>query len=234
MATQNRSETSSSVNYGEQPKGAGGQPQQNNRQVTRSRQQEGGLARKQQMQPYFPSPAEFMGNPFAAMRRMQEDMDRMFAQAFGGLGGGLTSGGTGSYAGGLTEWSPAIEIKQKENQLVVCAELPGLKPDEVQVEVNEDALIIQGERRHEETHNEGGVHRTERQYGRFYRAIPLPEGVNADQANAQFRDGVLEVTVPLPEQQMRRRTIPISGGGGSASQNTVPTSRGTEGPPSSE
>jgi len=148
------------------------------------------------------------------MRRMHEDMDRIFAQALGGAGGGMMSGGeTGAgAAGSLGTWSPAVEVKQKGNNLMVCAELPGLKPDEVQVEVNEDALVIQGERRNETSSEQRGVHRTERHYGRFYRAIPLPEGANAENAHAEFRDGMLEVTVPLPQQQSRRRQIPVSGG----------------------
>jgi HSP20 family molecular chaperone IbpA len=74
-------------------------------------------------------------------------MDRVFAQALGGTGGGMMSANEGGGAGGgLASWSPAIEVKQKGNDLVVCAELPGLKPEEVRVEVNEDALVIEGER----------------------------------------------------------------------------------------
>lgn len=171
-------------------------------------------------QPYFPSPSEMLSNPFAVMRRMHEDMDRIFSQAFGG---GMMSGGESQEAGsGLMSWSPAIEVRQQGNELVVHAELPGLKPEEVQVEVNEDALIIQGERKQDQSSDQGGVHRTERRYGRFYRAIPLPEGVDADQAKAAFNHGVLEVTVPLPQQQTRRRQIPISGtGSGSSSQDST-------------
>lgn len=150
-------------------------------------------------------------NPFGAMRRMHEDMDRMFADVFGG--GGMMSGGqSAGTGGGLGVWAPPIEVRQQGNDLVVCAELAGLKPEDVHVEVNEDALVIQGERQNQNTSDQGGVHRTERQYGRFYRAIPLPEGVNTEQAKAEFHNGVLEVTVPLPQQQSRRRQIPISGG----------------------
>jgi HSP20 family protein len=141
------------------------------------------------------------------MRRMHEDMDRMFSQSFGG---GLMGGGGAAGAGGsLATWSPAIEVKQEKNNFIVSAELPGLKPDEVHVELDEDALVIQGERKHEQTSEDGGVHRTERRYGHFYRAIPLPEGAHGEQAKAEFRNGVLEVTIPVPEQQSHRRQIPI-------------------------
>ncbi len=199
--------------------------------IARSQQGGGGVARSSPAGiSYIPSPAEFFANPFAAMRRMHEDMDRIFAQALGGTGGGLMSGGeTGAgSAGSLATWSPAIEVKQKGNNLTVCAELPGLKPDEVHVEVNEDALIIEGERRNEMSSDEGGVHRTERRYGRFHRAIPLPEGANTEDARAEFRDGMLEVTVPLPQQQTRRRQIPITGGADStASAGTGATKQAT-------
>ena len=193
------------------------QQRQENQQLSRNREGGGGLARSGQMESYFPSPAEFFSNPFSAMRRMHEDMDRMFSQAFGGFGGGLSSAGAGGGAGGgLSMWSPAIEVRQDKDRLTVCAELPGLKPEEVQVEVNEDALVIQGERRQEERSDERGMHRTERRYGRFYRAIPLPDGANAEQAKAEFNHGVLEVTIPVPEQQSRRRQIPIGGTGSGA------------------
>jgi HSP20 family protein len=158
----------------------------------------------------------FLGSPFMAMRRIHEDIDRMFEQAFGGLGGGLMSwpGGGQQQEGGGSAWMPAIEVRRKDGQLTVCAELPGLKPEEVQVELENDELIIRGERRQEETKSEDGVHRTERRYGRFYRAIPLPEGADTEQVKAQFRNGLLEVTVPVSGKSGRRQ-IPISSGGSS-------------------
>lgn len=197
---------------GNQREGLTGQANSGQRNLTRSEQ--GGLPRSRMNQPYFPSPSEFFSNPFAAMRRMHEDMDRVFAQA-------LSSPGETGPAGnaGMGTWAPAIETKQRGNELVVCAELPGLRPEEVQVEVTDDALVIQGERHQEQTSDQGGVHHTELRYGRFYRAIPLPEGVNPDQAKAEFHDGLLEVTVPVPEQQSRRRQIPISGSGPSNTSN---------------
>lgn len=145
-------------------------------------------------------------SPFSLMRRFQEDMDRMFEMALGGTMG---------------TWSPAIEVKQQGDKLQVCAELPGLKPEEVQIEATEDALTIQGERRQETSSDEGGVHRTERHYGRFYRSIPLPPGAKTEQASASFKDGVLEITVPVPEEASRRRRISI----GNATERRTLTSR---------
>jgi HSP20 family protein len=151
--------------------------------------------------PFFLSPREFFtASPFSLMRRMAEEMDR----AFGGFG--MERGRPGNV------WSPAIEVSEREGNYVVHAELPGLKPEDVKVEIGEQGLVIEGERKFNKETNEGGVRRTERQYGHFYRNIPLPEGVNPGQVKANFQDGVLEVTVPVPQSQSNRRQIPIETG----------------------
>jgi len=153
----------------------------------------------------------FSGSPFSMMRRMSEEMDRMFAD-FG-------------FARSLGEgkgWAPAIEVAERESNYIVHAELPGLKPEEVKVDVTDDAIIIQGERKSMRDENKGGIHRSERRYGQFYRSIPLPEGANTDQIKANFDNGVLEVTVPMPPPpQVNRRQIPIQGGrsGGGSKPN---------------
>jgi len=145
---------------------------------------------------WSPWSAEGM-NPFALMRRMSEDMDRMFSGSV--------------EAGGGSSWLPAVEVTERGNTLVVRADLPGINQDDLEVEVTPDGLTIQGERKRE--HEERGAwgYRSERSYGSFYRTIPLPEGASVDGAKAAFKDGVLEVTVPVPEQQNRRRQIPITG-----------------------
>lgn len=173
-----------------------------------------GLSRSSQQQParrgHDPlglSSGEFFSNPFSAMRRMHDEMDRMFAGAFGQQVGTAMMGGLGS-------WSPAVEVSEKDNQVCVCAELPGLKPEDVKVEITDEALIIEGERKHERQDNEGGRWHSERSYGRFHRTVPLPEGANADEARAEFRNGELRVTVPVQQQQNKRRQVPISGTSG--------------------
>jgi HSP20 family protein len=160
------------------------------------------------------APSLWAENPFAMMRRFSNEMDRMmdrFREDFGFGRGWLGSRSGSDREFGQNLWSPQIEVCERDNQLIICADLPGLKKEDIHIETSEDALTIQGERRqdHEETH-EG--HRTsERSYGRFYRSIPLPKGVQPENAKATFQDGELKIIIPLPQQQKapRNRRIEI-------------------------
>jgi HSP20 family protein len=102
-------------------------------------------------------------------------------------------------------WAPEVEVLQKNNELTIRADLPGLKRDEVSVEVTDNAVTIQGERKREHEVEREGDYRTERSYGSFYRVIPLLEGAISDQAKASFRDGVLDITMPAPPTSKGRR-----------------------------
>jgi len=113
---------------------------------------------------------------------------------------------------GSSVFSPPMEIFEREGHLVVRADLPGLTKDDVHVEVTDEALTIEGERRSEHEERQGGFFRSERRYGTFRRQIPLPEGVNADQVTASFKDGVLEVSMPAPQRQAHGRQIEIQSG----------------------
>ncbi len=93
---------------------------------------------------------------------------------------------------------------QRNNELVIRADLPGLSKDDVKVDVTEDAVTIQGERKREHEEEKGGVYRSERSYGSFSRVIALPEGAMTDQAKASFKDGVLEITMPAPPEAVTR------------------------------
>jgi len=174
-----------------------------------------GIARREQ---YQPSPRAG-GSPFAFMRRFSEEMNRLFEDfGFGrsflapGFGGGLSRFGDVE----RSVWSPQVEVFKREGQLVVRADLPGMTKDDINIEVTDDALVLRGERRQEREENEEGYYRSERSYGSFYRQIPLPEGTNAEDANATFRDGLLEITMPAPqraEQRSRRLEIKESSEG---------------------
>jgi HSP20 family protein len=147
------------------------------------------------------SPFETLStSPFGLMRRLTEEMDRMFTGNWPGL-----------REGEVGEWLPAVEITERDGKILVRADLPGINKDDVKVELNDGILTIEGERKQEHEEESQGFRRSERRYGRFSRSIPLPEGANLDQARAQFNNGVLEVSVPVPESQ-RRRSIPIEAG----------------------
>src|SRR5262249_8663206 len=98
----------------------------------------------------------------------------------------------------LQMFTPEIEVYQENNEVVVRADLPGMKREYVSVDVTESEATISGERRQEKETEHGGVYRSERNYGTFRRTIPLPEGAIADQAKATFKSGVLEIRMPAP------------------------------------
>jgi HSP20 family protein len=135
--------------------------------------------------------------PLAMMQRLSDEMDRMFGDW------GRRPWRSARF-GELQAWSPAIEVSQRENELVVRADLPGLKKEDVNVEVSDDAITINGERRHEEKEEREGYFRSERSYGSFSRVIPLPEGAITESAKAKFKDGVLEITMQVPPKETRK------------------------------
>ncbi|MFL5620123.1 MAG: Hsp20/alpha crystallin family protein [Gemmatimonadaceae bacterium] len=151
------------------------------------------------------------GTPFSLMRRMAEDMDRImedfgFGPSLGiapllssssGLGRGTSSTQTGV-------WAPQLETFRRGDKLVVRADLPGLRKEDVNVEVDDGVLTITGHRAEEQVDDRDDYYRSERSYGQFFRALPLPDGVTGDQCEATFNNGVLEVTLPLPKEQERK------------------------------
>ena len=140
-------------------------------------------------------------SPFRVLQRFADEIDRMFDDI------GRRWGGMPAFRERATAdmWAPQIEVFQRENELVIRADLPGMKRDDITVDITEDAVTIQGERRQESEDEREGVYRSERVYGSFYRAIPLPEAAIIEQANATFRDGVLEITMPVPPKSKGRR-----------------------------
>jgi HSP20 family protein len=164
-------------------------------------------------------PSLFM-NPFAALQRLATEMTGVFDDFGLGRGPIASKSGRGQSRSqssdttpGLTAWVPDVDVFHRGNDLVVRADLPGLSPDDVVVEVSQDAITISGERRQEHEEERGEIYRFERTYGAFFRVIPLPEGAFVEQAKASFKDGVLEISVPAPpEQASRGRRLEISQG----------------------
>jgi len=154
-------------------------------------------------------------SPFHLMRRMAEDIERLFDSDYGRVGFGMSPRLTSSpwrSEGRLNEalWAPQVETFRRENNLVVRADLPGLTKDNVNVDVEDDMLMISGERTDENRDERDDYYRSERTYGRFFRAVQLPDGVDPDKVEATFKDGVLEVTIPAPKVQTpRNRQVKI-------------------------
>ena len=155
---------------------------------------------------------QFAGTPFTFMRRFSEEMDRLFEDF--GFGRGLLAPSFERSLDALTggAWMPQIEVVERDNRLIVRADLPGMTKDDISVDVEENSLVIRGERKTERQENEEGYYRSERSYGSFYRRIPLPRGVNAEEASAEFRNGVLEITMPAPKKtEETRLSLEIGG-----------------------
>lgn len=150
-------------------------------------------------------PLDMFTNPFSLIRRMQDEVNRVFQSGYGGSPGRQDD---------LTNvvWAPPVEVNYKDGKLQVSVELPGIRDADVNVEINNDVLVIRGERKEEREENERGMRRTEIRYGQFYRAIPLPDGANPEQATAEFRNGVLQVNIPVAQNV---RQIPVQTGTGS-------------------
>jgi HSP20 family protein len=149
---------------------------------------------------------EWMASPFSFMRRFTEEMDRLF-EDFGFSETQLarsTGGQISSRAFGRGLWRPPVEVFTKDDKLVIRAELPGLNKQDVKVECMGDEVIIQGEKRSEYKEEHQGHFQSERNYGRFFRRIPLPEGTRTEGAKAVFRDGILEVTMKAPQKEKSR------------------------------
>ena len=135
------------------------------------------------------------------MRRFMEDMERVFDDVGFGLGWKVPTIGE---RWGEAIWTPKIDALEKNGQLIVRADLPGLTKEDVKVEVTEEGLKLEGERKLEKEEKREGYYRAERSYGSFYRTVPLPEGAIVEKANAIFKDGVLEVTIPVPKKEGKK------------------------------
>src|SRR5262245_19509422 len=192
----------------ERPQGQsspGGSPEERSESARRSGS--GSLARRRTFWPFQGmSVGDFFGtSPFELMRR--------FMTESGPWGGGGSEG--------ERTWLPPIEVLEREGKVLIRAELPGVSEDEVHVQMTDDGIVIQGERRFDEEEQGEGLYRSERTYGQFYRLVPLPEGADAEQASAEFKNGLLEISVPMRKQSPRQRQSPIrkgeSGGGKSGS-----------------
>jgi HSP20 family protein len=127
--------------------------------------------------------------PFDQLTNLREEINRLFDVPF-------AEGGRESEFFG---WAPALDLYEDKDHLVVKAELPGMKKEEIEISLHDDSLIISGERK-VESNDEGESSRSERFFGRFQRAVALPKPVDANQVKANYKDGILTVTLPKTEE----------------------------------
>ncbi len=160
---------------------------------------------------FFPFPGF---TPFNFMRRFTDDMEKMFDD-FNGFAlmprFDAELGFPRAAELEKTFWAPEIEVTENDGQLKVRADLPGLKKEDIDIELRDDSIIISGERKQESKEEREGYFRSERSYGSFYRSIPLPEGADRDKATASFENGVLEVAVAVPAVEQKGRKLEITG-----------------------
>ena len=128
---------------------------------------------------------------FGRLTDIRDEIDRLFESPFAELANSSRL---------LSGWTPALDLYEEKDNFVVKAELPGMKREEIEVSLHEGSLSISGERKSEEKHEGAEVHRTERFFGRFQRTVTLPSAVAADKVKAQYRDGILTVTLPKTEE----------------------------------
>ena len=139
--------------------------------------------------------------PFSELSRMEREMERMFGDFFSRPWFGL------KLPERLREIGfrePAIEVYEEKDDVVVKAEIPGIKKEELEVNITDDLLTIKGQKKKEEEVKEKGYYYSERSFGSFERSIEIPRPVHSDKARASFKDGVLEVRIPKTEEAKRK------------------------------
>ncbi len=137
------------------------------------------------------------------------EMNRLVDQMLGGTAG--TARMSGRQQGALTEWAPAIDAVTKDSDVVIRAELPGVKQEDVDISLHDNVLTISGEHRASQDEEHSGYHIRERRYGSFRRSVALPEGIDESKISARYEEGVLEVTVQGAAVAREPKHIQIEG-----------------------
>ena len=135
----------------------------------------------------------FYSDPYGEMRRMQKDMDNLYNTL-------STSKGER-----LQMWKPLVDIKEQGDKVSIHAELPGVKKEDINIELKDGMLTISGEKRDQKTEKTDKYHRVERSFGKFSRSMAVPKQVTEEQIKANFDNGVLEVSSPRPQEKQTKR-----------------------------
>jgi HSP20 family protein len=150
-------------------------------------------------------------DPFRELDRLQSEMNRLFE---GYAGSPERAGSAGSLTQGGRLWSPAVDVAENQNEIVLRAEIPGMKQDEIDIELTGDTLTLRGERKFENEERKENFVRVERSYGRFQRSFTLGVPIQNDKVTATYRDGILEIHLPKSEET-RPRKVTVSNANGS-------------------
>ena len=133
-------------------------------------------------------------NPLGEMTTMQNRINRMFNAPY-------WPAGRMDYKTGMGMWNPAVDLYEKDDHFVIKAELPGVDKKDIAIDLKDRVLTLSGERSYENEVKEDSYYRRERSYGKFQRAFTLPADVDSDKIKAEFKDGLLQIEVPKPEEQ---------------------------------
>jgi HSP20 family protein len=151
-------------------------------------------------------------DPFRDLRTLQEEVNRLFST-------NLTRG-FGEEGIGRGAWNPSVDIYENKDHIVLEAELPGMKREDFELSVENNVITLRGERQFEKKEDSDNYHRVERSYGSFTRSFTLPQTVSAEGATAEYKNGVLRVTLPKREEAKARR-IEISGESAGSAAKTI-------------
>lgn len=135
--------------------------------------------------------------PFGLLSQLQKEL----ARSFSNFGNEFSE----EFLSTAGCWTPAVDVKEEENQYIVHADIPGMKPEDIEVSVEAGVLTIKGERKSESKTEKEGYKRVERMYGAFHRSFSLPGAVSSDVVTAKFKNGVLEVVIPKSEAAKPKR-----------------------------
>lgn len=130
------------------------------------------------------------------LSRIRNEINRIFETPFN-----LLASGASFFEG----WEPTLDLYEDKDKITIRAELPGMKREDIEVSLHGSTLVLSGERRHEEENKERENYRSERYFGRFQRTITLPQPVDPNRIQANYRDGVLTITLPKPEEAKPRQ-----------------------------
>jgi HSP20 family protein len=160
--------------------------------------------------------------PATELNTLQNEMNRLFNRFFDQPSNGVDA---------IGRWIPAMDLVEHGDHYVLRADLPGLSEADVNIELQDNVLTVSGERRFEQAEEQDGYRRIERHYGSFARSLTLPQGIEPEAIKGRFDRGVLEITIPKPEQQKPRKIQIAAGQGaiGAGGGSTAGASEGSSG-----